>query len=93
MMDMWAAVALSVGNKAKAHDKRGDIVIIERHFSRIQCAFILHVIDKHGSGSSNSFDNNIGILTDILIDRHGLNLNAVTWLPVGIPFPDEVTNQ
>jgi hypothetical protein len=88
MVSMLAAIALSTGNKAKTHGKNGAVLIVERHYSRIQCCWSLHRVESNGQYDGHGYDGNFGKLRAALLE-YGVSPEEAVWLPVEVPFSEE----
>lgn len=88
MYTMQAAIALSVGNKAKARTSDGDTIVVEAHYHRIEYDWTLNRILLTGGHCGYGYGGNFGELRKGL-NRHDISPDECIWLPVEMPFPGE----
>jgi hypothetical protein len=87
MMGMYAAITLSVGNKAKTYDDNGNLLVVEAHYM-MQYLWTMSQIQPNGGHDGYTYGTDLDALRESLTER-GVSIDDDRWLPVEAPFPKE----
>jgi hypothetical protein len=88
MMNMYAAITLSTGSKAKTRTADGAIIVVEMHYMGATIEWLMSRIEANGDHDGTGYRSNIDHLSDVLTER-GVSPDEDVWLSVETPFPEE----
>jgi hypothetical protein len=86
-VNMYAAITLSVGNKAKTRDADGNTLVVELHYA-MQYEWTMSQIQQSGAHDGYIYGNDFRGLSNAL-ELRDVSPDDNVWLSVETPFSEE----
>lgn len=87
-MNMYAAITLSVGSKAKTRTADGATIVVEMHYACSRLEWLMSRIAASGEHDGSGYGGNMDALRDAMA-KLGLSPDEDVWLSVETPFQEE----